>query len=57
VAPSTTTNVRVGGIQNRPNISGFGIAGGGQIAFEEEVSVDDANRWGAKRRLMGLLIF
>ncbi|HSE89822.1 MAG TPA: pilus assembly protein N-terminal domain-containing protein [Candidatus Binatia bacterium] len=55
VAPSTTTNVRVGGIQNRPNISGFGIAGGGQIAFEEEVSMDDANRWGAKRKIDGII--
>ncbi|HXV79546.1 MAG TPA: pilus assembly protein N-terminal domain-containing protein [Candidatus Binatia bacterium] len=55
VAPSTTTNVRVGGIQNRPNITGFGIAGGGQIAFEEEASVDDANRWGAKRRIDGII--
>ena len=28
-----------GGIQNRPNITGFGIAGGGQIAFDEEPSM------------------
>jgi pilus assembly protein CpaC len=55
VAPSTTTNVRVGGIQNRPNITGFGIAGGGQIAFEEEGSMDDANRWGDKRKIEGII--
>jgi pilus assembly protein CpaC len=55
VAPSTTTNVRVGGIQNRPNITGFGIAGGGQIAFDEEASMDDANRWGAKRKIDGII--
>jgi pilus assembly protein CpaC len=55
VAPSTTTNVRVGGIQNRANITGFGIAGGGQIAFEEESSMDDANRWGAKRKIDGII--
>jgi pilus assembly protein CpaC len=55
VAPSTTTNVRVGGIQNRPNITGFGIAGGGQIAFDEEASVDDANRWGDKRKIDGII--
>jgi pilus assembly protein CpaC len=55
VAPSTTTNVRVGGIQNRANITGFGIAGGGQIAFDEESSMDDANRWGAKRKIDGII--
>src|SRR5882724_8109826 len=55
VAPSTTTSVRVGGIQNRPNITGFGIAGGGQIAFDEEASIDDANRWGDKRKIDGII--
>jgi pilus assembly protein CpaC len=55
VAPTTTTNVRVGGLQNRPNITGFGIAGGGQIAFDEEASIDDANRWGAKRKIDGII--
>jgi pilus assembly protein CpaC len=55
VAPSTTTSVRVGGIQNRPNITGFGIAGGGQIAFEEEASIDDANRWADKRKIDGII--
>jgi pilus assembly protein CpaC len=55
VAPSTTTNVRVGGIQNRPNITGFGIAGGGQIAFDEEASIEAANRWSDKRRIDGII--
>jgi pilus assembly protein CpaC len=55
VAPSTTTSVRVGGIQNRPNITGFGIAGGGQIAFDEEASMHDANRWGDKRKIDGII--
>jgi pilus assembly protein CpaC len=55
VAPSTTTTVRVGGIQNRPDITGFGIAGGGQIAFNEEGSVDAANRWGDKRKIEGII--
>src|SRR4029453_6204216 len=55
VAPSTTTNVRVGGIQNRPNISGFGIAGGGQVPFDEEGSMEDANRWGDKRKIEGII--
>jgi pilus assembly protein CpaC len=55
VAPSTTTSVSVGGIRNRPNITGFGIAGGGQIAFDEEASIDDANRWGDKRKIDGII--
>jgi len=55
VAPSTHTTVSVGGIRNRPNITGFGIAGGGQIAFDEEASVDAANRWGDKRRVDGII--
>ena len=46
VAPSTTTSVRVGGIQNRPNITGFGIAGGGQIAFDEEASMRRCEQMG-----------
>jgi pilus assembly protein CpaC len=52
--PSTTINVR-GGRQSRPNVTGFGIAGGGQIAFDEESSLDDVNRWGDKRRTEGII--
>ena len=52
--PSTTINVR-GGRQTRPNVTGFGIAGGGQIAFDEESSLDDVNRWGDKRRIDGII--
>ncbi len=55
VAPSTHTTVSVGGIRNRPNITGFGIAGGGQIAFDEEASMHDANRWGDKRKIDGII--
>jgi len=55
VAPSTTTNVSLGGIQNRPNITGFGIAGGGQIAFDEESSLDDVDRWADKRKIDGII--
>ena len=55
VAPSTTTTVSLGGIQNRPNITGFGIAGGGQIAFDEESSLQDANRWADKRKIDGII--
>jgi pilus assembly protein CpaC len=52
--PSTTINVR-GGRQTRPNVTGFGIAGGGQIAFDEESSLDDVNRWGDKRSIAGII--
>jgi pilus assembly protein CpaC len=57
VAPAgTTNNINVrGGRQSRPNVTGFGIAGGGQIAFDEESSLDDVNRWGDKRRLDGII--
>jgi pilus assembly protein CpaC len=44
-----------GGRQSRPNVTGFGIAGGGQIAFDEESSLDDVNRWGDKRRTEGII--
>jgi pilus assembly protein CpaC len=53
--PSTIVNVRGGGVAGRPNISGFGIAGGGQIAFEEESSLEDVNRWGDKRKIEGII--
>jgi pilus assembly protein CpaC len=52
--PSTTINMR-GGRQSRPSVTGFGIAGGGQIAFDEESSLDDVNRWGDKRRTEGII--
>ena len=57
VAPAgTTNNINVrGGRQNRPNVTGFGIAGGGQIAFDEESSLDDVNRWGDKRSIAGII--
>ena len=57
VAPAgTTNNINVrGGRQSRPNVTGFGIAGGGQIAFDEEASLDDVNRWGDKRRIDGII--
>jgi pilus assembly protein CpaC len=57
VAPAgTTNNINVrGGRQSRPNVTGFGIAGGGQIAFDEESSLDDVNRWGDKRSIAGII--
>jgi pilus assembly protein CpaC len=53
--PSTIVNVRGAGTGNRANVTGFGIAGGGQIAFEEESSIEDANRWGDKRNINGII--
>ncbi|HXG50514.1 MAG TPA: pilus assembly protein N-terminal domain-containing protein [candidate division Zixibacteria bacterium] len=55
VAPVTTINVRGGTRQNRPNVTGFALAGGGQIAFEEESALDDVERWGNKRGLAGVI--
>jgi pilus assembly protein CpaC len=53
--PSTIVNVRGTGVAGRANVTGFGIAGGGQIAFEEEPSIEDVNRWGDKRRIEGII--
>jgi pilus assembly protein CpaC len=53
--PSTIVNVRGTGVAGRANVTGFGIAGGGQIAFEEESSIEDANRWADKRKIEGII--
>lgn len=54
--PAAVTNVNLrGGLRSRPNITGFGIAGGGQIAFDEESSLQDTDRWGSKRTLEGII--
>jgi pilus assembly protein CpaC len=55
VAPSTSTNVSVGARSNRPNITGVSFAGGGQLAFEEESSLADVDRWLDKRKLEGII--
>ncbi len=55
VAPSTTTSVSVGGRQSRPNITGISLAGGGQLAFEEESSLQHADRWDDKRKMEGII--
>ena len=55
VAPSTTTSVSVGARQNRPNITGISLAGGGQLAFEEESSLQHADRWDDKRKMEGII--
>jgi pilus assembly protein CpaC len=56
VAPSTTTNISVrGGRVSQPNITGMSFAGGGQLAFTEESSLGDVERWEDKRRLDGII--
>ena len=55
VAPSTSTNVSVGARSNRPNITGVSFAGGGQLAFEEESSLEHVDRWLDKRKLEGII--
>ena len=55
VAPSTTTSVSVGARQSRPNITGISLAGGGQLAFEEESSLQHADRWDDKRKMEGII--
>jgi pilus assembly protein CpaC len=57
VAPSSTTNVTVGRASQRAAIptSGVGFAGGGQLAFNEEISISDVDRWGDKRKTDGII--
>jgi pilus assembly protein CpaC len=57
VAPSTTTSVNVGAGRSRQTIptSGTGFAGGGSLAFNEEDSITDVDRWGDKRRADGII--
>lgn len=55
VAPSST-NVSVGATrQSRPTITGISLAGGGQLAFEEESSLQHVDRWEDKRNLEGII--
>ena len=55
VAPSTTTSVSVGSRQNRPNITGISLSGGGNLAFEEESSLQHVDRWEDKRKIEGII--
>jgi pilus assembly protein CpaC len=57
VAPGATTNISVGnrGNQLRLPPTGTAFAGGGQIAFTEEDSIHDAERWGEKRKIEGII--
>ena len=41
--------------QSRPNITGISLAGGGQLAFEEESSLQHADRWEDKRKIEGII--
>ena len=57
VAPSSTTSnsINLGGIANQPHITGTAFAGGGQLAFDEEASISQVDRWGDKRQLEGII--
>jgi pilus assembly protein CpaC len=57
VAPTSSTSVSVGTGTQRQSIptSGIGFAGGGQLAFNEESSLTDVDRWGNKRRIEGII--
>ncbi len=57
VAPTSSTSVSVGTGTQRQSIptSGVGFAGGGQLAFNEESSLTDVDRWGDKRKMAGII--
>jgi pilus assembly protein CpaC len=57
VAPTSSTNVSVGAGTQRQSIptSGVGFAGGGQLAFNEEASLTDVDRWADKRKMAGVI--
>ncbi|MDP2603345.1 MAG: pilus assembly protein N-terminal domain-containing protein [Deltaproteobacteria bacterium] len=57
VAPTSSTSVSVGAGTQRQSIptSGVGFAGGGQLAFNEEASLTDVDRWADKRKLAGII--
>jgi pilus assembly protein CpaC len=55
--PASTTNISVGrqGGGTRLPPTGTAFAGGGQLAFTEESSLHDAERWGDKRKIDGII--
>jgi pilus assembly protein CpaC len=55
--PGTTTNISLGGRGALPRLpqTGTAFAGGGQLAFNEENSISEAERWGDKRRIDGII--
>ena len=56
VAPQSSTSVSFGsGPQASIPTSGTGFAGGGSLAFNEEASITDPNRWNDKKRIEGII--
>ncbi|HWO40276.1 MAG TPA: pilus assembly protein N-terminal domain-containing protein [Candidatus Eisenbacteria bacterium] len=53
--PASTTNISVGRTTTRLPPTGTAFAGGGQLAFVEENSIHEAERWGDKRRIEGII--
>jgi pilus assembly protein CpaC len=55
--PPSTTNISLGGrgSQLRLPPTGTAFAGGGQLAFNEEDSMHDAERWSDKRKIEGII--
>jgi pilus assembly protein CpaC len=52
--PTTSTNVSLGSSTRLPP-TGTAFAGGGQLAFNEESSMTDTDRWGDKRKIEGIV--
>jgi pilus assembly protein CpaC len=56
VAPGTTNvNVNANGSQPRLPTTGTAFAGGGQLAFNEEHSLTEVDRWSEKRKMYGIV--
>jgi pilus assembly protein CpaC len=53
--PTSTTNISVGRSTTRLPSTGTAFAGGGQLAFTEENSISEAERWGDKRKIDGII--
>ncbi|MGH7771575.1 MAG: type II and III secretion system protein family protein [Candidatus Binatia bacterium] len=52
-APSTNVTITTG--EARLPTTGTAFAGGGQLAFPEEASLTDVDRWGNKRAIAGII--
>jgi len=56
VAPGVTNiNLTNSGTQPRLPTTGTAFAGGGQLAFNEETSLSEVDRWGDKRKIDGIV--
>ena len=58
VAPSTTTTTNNSfNLRSAPRLpqTGTAFAGGGQLAFLEEASMTDSDRWGDKQKIEGII--